>query len=405
MTTLLDPPGTRPFPPRRPQPPVLVAAAAGIWAAALGIVGVTVLVLLGWIGSEHDSSSTSDAFRAALRVWLGAHRATFDVHGAPLTLLPLGLSLLPFTLLHPAGRAVGRSAQLDGLRDVGRCVAALSVAYTCVVAVLSPLGSSGGVTVHAAPAVWWALLASATGSAVGMLRSVGLGGAAMAAIPPRVRVVLAAAVAGLAAVLASSAALLAAVLVGHLVQAGDLASRLEPGWFGGALLFCLGAAYLPTLLLWTAALVVGPGFVVGTGAAVSITGVSLGEVPGFPLLSVLPSELPRAALALPLLVVAAGVVVGLIVARRLPEASGRDCVLLAAAAGAVAGCALGVLASMSAGALGSNRMATLGPSGWLVAALASVEIGGAAALTMGVVRWRATRSGAAATSRRPAEQE
>ncbi len=402
MTTLLDRPGAGTREPGRPAtPPLLVAAAAGVWAAVLGLIGVTVLVLLGWVASDHGSSSTPDAFRGALRVWLAAHRASFDLGGARLTLVPLGLSLLPLALIVPAGRWVARATGTATLREAGSCAAAIAVAYSAVVAALSPLASSGRVEVHAVTALGWSLLLAALGAGVGLVRAADLGDDLAALLPPRVRLAVRAASAGSCAVVAFAAALVAALLAGHLVVVADLAASLRPGWVGGVLLLLIGMCAVPTLVLWALAVIVGPGFAVGTGTSVAVTGVSLGAVPALPVLGVLPSaELPAPLRALPLLVVLAGVLVGVLVARGEPQASLRDGALLAVGSGVLAGAALGLLTSLSAGSLGSHRLAEVGPVGWQVGLIAAVELGAAAGITTALMSWRAARSGGAARARK-----
>lgn len=398
MTTLLDRPGVRTREPGRPAaPPLVVAAAAGVWAAVLGLIGVTVLVLLGWVASDHGSSSTPDAFRGALRVWLAAHRASFDIGGARLSLVPLGLSLLPLALLVPAGGWVARATATATLREAGSGAAAIAVAYAAVVAALSPLASAGRIEAHAVTALAWSVLLAALGAGVGLVRAADLGDHLAALLPPRARLAVRAASAGTCAVVASAAALVAALVAGHLVVIADLAASLRPGWVGGVLLLLLGMSAVPTLVLWTLAVIVGPGFAVGTGTSVAATGVSLGAVPALPVLGVLPSgELPAPLRAFPLIVVLAGVLVGVLVGRGEPQASVRDAALLGVGSGALAGAALGLLTSLSAGSLGSHRMGEVGPVAWQVGLLAAVELGAAAGITAALMRWRAARSGAAA---------
>jgi hypothetical protein len=74
--------------------------------------------------------------------------------------------------------------------------------------------------------------------------------------------------------------------------------------------------------------------------------------------------------------------------------------------GAATGCVVGVLAAFSGGPLGSGRLASVGPSGWQAALVATLEVGVAAAVTAGVANWLRLRRepGLAAAMDRPVDR-
>lgn len=150
----------------------------------------------------------------------------------------------------------------------------------------------------------------------------------------------------------------------------------------GGIVVTLGQlALLPNIVIWVASWLVGPGFAIGTGSAVSPLGTQLGPVPVIPLLG----ALPTGDLALGFLGLLAPVVVGFLVGAILGprvrrELGGVRLVLAGLGMGLVGGAILGVLAAASGGAAGPGRLAHVGPDPLAVGLLAALEIGVAAAI-------------------------
>jgi hypothetical protein len=109
--------------------------------------------------------------------------------------------------------------------------------------------------------------------------------------------------------------------------------------------------------------------------------------------SALPAWLSVSVLALPFL---AGAFGGLLMARAAPTLALEAAPLWGFASGALAGCATGALAAFAGGPLGDARLSVVGPSGWQIAAVGTLEMGVAAAVTAGVVNWLSLRRAAAA---------
>jgi hypothetical protein len=118
------------------------------------------------------------------------------------------------------------------------------------------------------------------------------------------------------------------------------------------------------------------------GTAVSPGAVALGPLPAVPALAALPSTPASGAwtalIALPL---AAGMSAGALLALRPdrgshpPSATSWGGMLGAAAlAGPVAGLLLQLTAFASAGAMGSGRLAQMGPSGWGIGLVATLAV-------------------------------
>jgi len=198
--------------------------------------------------------------------------------------------------------------------------------------------------------------------------------------------------AGALAVLAAGGAVLAgASLAMHMTEYRALNSSLAPGLVGGALLLLVQLAYVPNAVGWAVCYSLGPGFAFGTATVVAPTGAALGPLPIFPMLAALPASsnaVPGwasvAVLALPY---AAGVFGGVLVARAAPTPTAEVAPLWGFASGVVAGCVTGVLAAISGGPLGSERLAAVGPSGWQAAVVATLEVGVSAAIAAGIANW------------------
>jgi hypothetical protein len=131
----------------------------------------------------------------------------------------------------------------------------------------------------------------------------------------------------------------------------------------------LSLLYVPTVAIWAAAYLVGPGFAIGAGTSVTAAGVQLGPLPGVPLLAGLPEgPVSGVATVLFLLPIAAGVLAGVALARSTPSGQPLPRLLgTVALVGPVAGLLVGLAAFAAGGPLGGGRLAVVGPSVWQVA--------------------------------------
>jgi hypothetical protein len=124
--------------------------------------------------------------------------------------------------------------------------------------------------------------------------------------------------------------------------------------------------YLPTLIVWTASWLAGPGFAVGAGTAVSPAGTQLGVVPGIPVFGLLPENSSIWMLIVILIPIAAGAFAGWAVRSRLvwegtPLRMPQRAVIAVGIAGVSAGIA-GLAAALANGSMGPGRLAVVGPA-------------------------------------------
>lgn len=382
-----------------PVPPVVAGVLAAVRAAVFSAIAVTVLVLLAWAGAGARADA-STALRAAGLAWLVAHAV--DVHAGTgvIRLSPLGLMLIPAsTLAGCAGRAVTRTGQRRGRalgrRELSQLLQGLVLAYLALaIAVAFAVGHSPAQPSLPGTALAATAVATVAGG-IGILRALRLAGSwPFPALPAHAGTVLAGAVVAVAAMLSAGALVLAASLALHADRINGVDRSLHAGVLGSALLAVLGVAFLPNAVICSTAYALGPGFAVGAGTTVAPSGVVLGTLPSFPLLAALPGPGQVAGLALlPVLApLVAGVLCGMVVARRAPGGLTPDAVAAtAAASGAGAGLILGLLAALAGGSLGDGRLATMGPSPVRVAVIAALELGFAAAAAAWLVVRRRPR--------------
>ena len=178
----------------------------------------------------------------------------------------------------------------------------------------------------------------------------------------------------------------------HHDRAVLLIDSLGAGVGGGLLVALLCLLYLPTAAVWGLAFVVGPGFAVGAGTTVSVGGTDLGAVPAFPLLAALPQEPGPAWAPVVLLVpVAAGVVAGLLCRRSGAVADGRAGARSPRPPRSLAACSRErspCSACSRPDRPGPGRLGETGPTWWLVAVLAGLEVAAVMAATLLVLRRR-----------------
>ncbi|WP_435738851.1 DUF6350 family protein [Cellulosimicrobium sp. PMB13] len=394
--------GTRPRTVEGAAPPVPVAprrAVSGAVAALQAFVlSLLVVVLPGLAAFVAASTGTpSDGWGQSVTVaaglWLLGHGVPLVASGATVTLVPLGITALVLFCCFASARRSAHttlSAWVAGTVTYG--VAALGVAL------LAGTTPAWGLPV----ALVGGALVGGVGLGAGMLARpdapfvADLAHRADAWLPPTVRLGLRGGLLGTSLLVGVSALVVAAWVVAGRATSGDIVTGLAPGPVGGVVLAVAQLAVLPNLVLWAAAWLVGPGFVVGEGSTFAASGSEPGALPAIPLLGALPGDdWTNAATAwLPAVVVALGVVAGLFVARRLPdvardrdgEVRWADVALAAVGVAAAAGLLLGVAAWLGSGAVGPGRFAVVGADGLLVGLLAAAEIGGGAALALVVTR-------------------
>ena len=380
------------------RPLVVTGAIAACAAAGTGLAVLTMLTLIGWIAAPHAGLGLTGVLRTAALLWLIGHHVGFALPGAGrIGMLPLGLVLLPGALLWRAGRWVVRAGGISRLGHVGYASLALAVPYAMVAAALAMASSSALARPSLPEAVVCPFLLALTAGGLGGARAIAPWSRLVGVLPDRLRSLTVGTAGALSVLIAVGALLAGASLALHLKDFRAVDENLAPGVVGAVLLLLAQLAYVPNAIAWAVSFTLGPGFAFGTGTVIAPTGSALGRLPAFPMLAALPpgthSAVPpllsAAVLVVPYL---AGVFGGLLIARTAPVLALEIAPLWGFACGTLAGCVLGVLAAFAGGPLGDGRLAAVGPSGWQVGVVASLEVGVAAAVTAGVANWMRLRS-------------
>jgi hypothetical protein len=332
--------------------------------------------------------SAGGVARLALAGWLLGHGVPLATPTDRISLVPLAVTCIAAWRVARAGvhasRAVG-GHRTRSLRPAIRAVAAVALVY-------AGLGAAAGAIVRTAELSASPLRAAVTlgcfglvAALLGVLANGRAASARLARLPSSLTAGVRAGVAAALLLLATGAGAAGATLAVRGGEAAEMLASYRAGVLGQAGITVVCLAYAPNLAVWGAAYLLGPGFAVGVGTAVSPGAVALGPLPAVPALAALPSTpasgVWTALIALPL---AAGMSAGALLALRPyrgsnpPFATSWGGMLGAAAlAGPVAGLLLQLTAFASAGAMGSGRLAQMGPSGWDIglAATLAVSIG------------------------------
>ncbi len=390
MTDLLSPAEPKAASPGGRQVSLVIAGVtAAVWAVAVGLIAITAVALIAWSTDGRSTSPAAAVLRMAAEVWLLANGTPLRVGGSPFALVPLGLTALPAYLLARAGASLARTVGVADVRGVGRATVALAGSYAVIaVVVTGPAGAA-----HAGATPLWAFLAAGVIATVcgglGVLQGAGLWPSVWRALPEWARLAVHGGVLAVLIVLAGAALLAGGALAIHGAEAGTVLRASGPGVVGALVLLVISLAYLPNAVVWSAALVTGPGFAVGTGTAVSAFGVRLGPVPALPLLAALPGTAPRWLPAVLLLPAAGGLLAGALVGRRQHGAPLRRVLGTGLATGCAAGLVMGLLCLAAGGQAGAGRLATVGPSAWRVSLMFAAEV----ALPAMAAAWWTARHG------------
>jgi hypothetical protein len=183
-----------------------------------------------------------------------------------------------------------------------------------------------------------------------------------------------------ASIVAVAGVLVGLALLGSFAEVITLYERSHAGVVGGIAMTVGQLAFVPDLVGWATAWLVGPGFAIGAGSSVSPIGTTLGPLPAVPLLGALPASGHTFGLVWILVPVVAGFVAGGLLRPRLVRALGAaDSALYRAlggvATGLVAGVLTGVVTGLTAGSAGPGRLAVVGPDALVVGAFAALEVG------------------------------
>jgi len=340
-----------------------------VGSVILVLVLVAALVLLPILvfGGERPAS-VKGYLDAITWGWLALNGVPPKLGSATITLIPWGLAVIPWILLFRAGRSLAvRNRHGVRWQVVGGVI--MVVLYVAVVVGAAHLTTS----INVSFGTWWALTVSVmmgvSAVSIGILRGADVH--LELRIPALLLFVARRGAASVLALLGLAATLLALRLLVNFGSAMDLFVGLNPGWSGILGILALTLGYLPVLVVWSAAYVVGAGFSIGPDVMVSpfIAVTAPTQLPPFPPLVAIPETAGALAWLLPVLVVVIGVMWGVGISKSLAKESALIRLVIGFAIALVGAVIFAVLAVLSLGDLGDVRLVDLGPDPILSASL------------------------------------
>lgn len=354
--------------------PWLNGMVGALWAAVIGLGLAALPMLVMWMSSPESGLTWIESLRLAGLLWVVAHGAPATIAGVAVTLVPWGLVVIPLLLLGYAGGWAARRSDVDSPRAAAHVVLSGAGAYAVIAGALAALTSRPTASVSIPFAIGYGFVIAVLALGFGTLRASGVG--LPASVPAQLIAVVRAGAVGAAALIGFGAVAATVSLMVHIDDAVTMAQSLAGGIGGGLGLLALGVAYVPVVAMWGTAYVMGAGVVIGPGVTISpfVAVTAPVQLPPFPLLAALPQGATPLAWVLPLSGVAAGVLAGLVIARRARRESRLVRLALATGAAAVAGVLLALGAFLASGSLGDLRLAFLGPMPATVGILGAVLI-------------------------------
>jgi hypothetical protein len=351
-----------------------VGPVAAAWAALIGLFVAAVPLLLVWMTTPLSGLTWLESLRISGLLWLVAHGAPIALVGTVYSLLPWGLAIVPALLLGYAGGWAARRAVVQTPRALGVLIGLATLTYALIAFGIATATTAPSVGVSPVDSLIWAGLLSAVAFGWGAVRSADFD--VLARVPAWLGVIVRCGVMGAMALLGIGAVAATMALLAHVDDAVTMSQSLHAGIGGGLGLLLAGMAYIPVMVVWSAAYVVGAGVVIGPAVVVSpfIPVTAPTQLPPFPMLAALPQTASPLAWALPLAGILAGVLVGVCVARGARQEPRLHRLAMAVGAAVVAGLVMLLLAYLASGSLGDLRLARVGPSPGTVALLTGLLI-------------------------------
>lgn len=348
-------------PPEAPQPTrqairwwVLPVALLTGWATLA--VLATIPVVVNMINTPQQEHTLESALRIGAVSWAALFATPFDLGPVHVTLMPWGVTLVVIAVFWSVGSWMVRAC---AARVVPSGIALV------IAALLTGMGS--GIVGQYAELGDITFRSTQVGAFGFAMATIGMGIALLTGMrgqfPPVVRGMLRGGVAATFALAAVGAILILVSFLRHITVAQELLDVLQPTPGSGALITGLQIAYLPVFLVWAISYLTGAGFLLGAQTVISpfIAIPAPIDLPPLPLLAAVPTAASPAAWAFPVIIVLVGALSAQAAMRRLtgPKWFG---LLAAVGMAAVAAGIVTMVSVMSQGALGIDRLATLGPA-------------------------------------------
>jgi hypothetical protein len=396
-----------------PMPLWLQGALETAQAAFISALAVLVPIVAVWATAGFQNSGFDSLARLAGQSWLLVHSVPLELAAAGstaaahsgsglLTLVPLGLTLIPFLLAWRAGRRLARASYTDQL---WQALLGSWVVYSAFGVATGFVCRTPDVGINLGYAMLFPLIPFALGMVIGARREAGswsrlIGVDAVDWISRTsqhsrwagsyLASVVKAGFVAVAAAVALAAVLLAVDLFVHWNLVLAVYEALDAGAAGGAALTIAQLGYLPNLVVFALAWTSGSGFALGVGSQAGPLGTAVGPLPSIPVLAAVPSGPLEYAFVALLVPVLAGVLAGWwflregenhfdewlsIKIRARWFTAAVSTLVLGVLAGAAAGLLTMGLAWLARGSAGIGRLTDIGPDPFWTAVWLAAEVG------------------------------
>ncbi|MEX3611361.1 DUF6350 family protein [Rothia sp. LK2588] len=332
MKTTTKNPASRPAMRGLPMPLWMQGALELALAAAFSLVAVAVLLLAVWGANGFDNRDAFSVVTLSGQIWQLIHGVPLHLqipnHGqfaaisGTMSLIPLGLTLIPLGLCFRSGRRLAQ-ASYEGQFWVPTLAGALAYSvFSVLVSLLLPGVYSITNPVLAAIIPLWVVLLGVIGGgwyeSRSLARMIGVDAATWVAgfsqysrwAGSYAWAVIRSAVVAFVALIGLGALLAAVSIFVHWGNIVALFQQLHAGAIGDTAVTLLQLGYIPNLVVWAMALSTGAGFSFGEGTSANLGGTNLGMLPSLPVLGAIPHLAAPWSLLLLLAPVLAGMLAG-----------------------------------------------------------------------------------------------
>ncbi|MEP6665338.1 MAG: DUF6350 family protein [Nocardioidaceae bacterium] len=376
-----------------PQRPIALSATlAAAVCAGVGLLTCVLIAVGTWFGGS--TGSFAGAVRVGASAWLLSNASGVVVGDVAITGIPVGLLAVCAWLLYRGGWWAGAHSAVRRGRDLTAGAVLMAVVYAAVGAVVASVARAGGAHTEIVRTLVATGALGLVFGGLGLVRGSQSSATLVSMMPAEPRAAATGGLVGVMTMIVAGSVLVTVALVTHFSDVLTLSEGLGAGRVGGGVMALLGMAAVPNAVLCAGSFIAGPGFVLGTGTAVAPGNVTLGSLPGFPLLGIVPSRADAwwetALIGIPVL---AGGLAGFVAVRRYPVFGLGQAALRGGLAGLLGGVCFGASTWLATGGIGPGRMQDIGPdvpATTLVCAVA-MTLGGAVS-AMATRWWQSARA-------------
>lgn len=364
-----------------------------VWAprlarVALAIVTAVLAALIGYLVvalAVSGTAMTAVEEQSGVPAWLSlagvlwsapVHGVMVTVQTVHYTLLPWGLTIGVVFLAYGSGSLWGRISRVAHPLECLVGIAVFGLAYGGLATTTLLLARSPEWTASLPRVAMQATAIALLAGGIGAIRGSGLTARFWPRTPSWVGVTARASLVAVLALVGAGALLLIGWVIARFSDVLQVQAAIGTGVVGGLVLLLITLAYLPTLVIWSVAYILGAGFSLGSESLVSpfLAVTTSAEVPLIPVIAAFPDTAMPMAWLYPCVTVACGLLTGYLIARRASAEPTLMRLVIALLAATIAAAIIAIMTFLASGSLGATRLAFLGPLPEFAASLAWIGL-------------------------------